>query len=167
MGNSKEIFSLALGLQSPWKVSAVKLEDIEKGKELHIYITFDKFHVIKEINEAMDELRKQERRGNEKLKGHKYTFLKNKLKPELQTERDLLLEMYPKLGEGYRLVELFKDFWEIKDKEEAEGYQAFWCDLAIETGIASFHKAVKTIKAHWRGIINYYKVKYVLSYWLC
>ncbi len=36
MGNSKEIFSLALGLQSPWKVSAVKLEDIEKGKELHI-----------------------------------------------------------------------------------------------------------------------------------
>lgn len=49
----------------------------------------------------MDELRKQEQRGNEKLKEHKYTFLKNKLKPELQTERDLLLEMYPKLGEDY------------------------------------------------------------------
>ncbi len=32
------------------------------------HITFDKFHVIKEINETMDELRKQEQRGNEKLK---------------------------------------------------------------------------------------------------
>ena len=38
-------------------------------------ITFDKFHVIKEVNKAMDELRKLERKGNEMLKGHKYTFL--------------------------------------------------------------------------------------------
>ncbi len=61
-------------------------------------ITFDKFHVIKEVNKAMDELRKLERQGNELLKGHKYTLLKNKLTPKLKEERDLLLEYYPKLG---------------------------------------------------------------------
>lgn len=56
-------------------------------------ITFDKFHVVKEVNKAMDELRKLERQGNELLKGHKYTLLKNKLTP--------------------RLKQLFMEFWEI------------------------------------------------------
>jgi len=118
-------------------------------------ITFDKFHVMKEVNKAMDELRKLERIGNELLKGHKYTFLKNKLKPEIQTERDILIEMYPKLGEGYRLKELFKDFWDIQDKEEAQGYLAFWCDLVDESKIFPFQKAATTIKSHWSGIVNY------------
>jgi len=118
-------------------------------------ITFDKFHVIKEVNAAMDELRKAERKGNDRLKGHRYTFLKSRLIPDLQNERDLLLEMYPKLGDGYRLMHLFKDFWDIKNKEDAEGYLAFWCDLALENRIAPFEKVVNTIKAHWNGIINY------------
>lgn len=118
-------------------------------------ITYDKFHVVKEVNKAMDELRKLERQGNEFLKGHKYTLLKNKLTPRLQQERDLLLEYYPKLGEGYRLKQLFLEFWELKDKQEAEGYLAFWCDIAEESGIRPFMKVVNTIKAHWTGIINY------------
>ncbi|OUS21371.1 hypothetical protein A9Q93_01110 [Nonlabens dokdonensis] len=73
-------------------------------------ITFDKFHVIKEVNKAMDELRKHERQGNELLKGYKYTLLKNKLTPKLKQERNLLLEYYPRLREGYRLKQLFRDF---------------------------------------------------------
>jgi transposase len=46
-------------------------------------ITFDKFHVVKEVNKAMDEVRKMERKGNFELKGHKYTFLKGHLKIKL------------------------------------------------------------------------------------
>jgi len=118
-------------------------------------ITFDKFHVMKEVNNAMDELRKLERIGNDMLKKHKYTFLKNKLSPKIEEERNLLMELYPKLGEGYRLKHLFNDFWDIEDKQEAEGYLAFWCDLADESGIFPFQKVVNTIKAHWSGIINY------------
>ena len=118
-------------------------------------ITFDKFHVVKEVNKAMDELRKLERRGNDLLKGHKYTLLKSKLTPKLKEERDLLLEYYPRLGEGYRLKQLFTEFWELKDKQEAEGYLAFWCDLAEDSKIQPFAKAARTIKAHWTGIINY------------
>lgn len=118
-------------------------------------VTFDKFHVVKEVNKAMDELRKLERKGNDLLKGHKYTFLKSKLIPEIQEEKDLLLEYYPKLGQGYRLKELFRDFWDIKDKQDAEGYLAFWCDLAYESKIRPFVKVANTIRAHWEGIVNY------------
>lgn len=40
-------------------------------------ITFDKFHVVKFINEAMDKVRKLERNEFAMLKGYKFTFLKN------------------------------------------------------------------------------------------
>jgi len=118
-------------------------------------VTFDRFHVVKEVNRAMDELRKLERQGNDMLKGHKYTLLKNRLTPRLKEERDLLLEYYPKLGEGYRLKQLFEDFWGLEDVQEAEGYLAFWCDMVDESGIRPFIKAANTIRAHWSGIVNY------------
>lgn len=40
-------------------------------------ITFDKFHVIKIINEAVDEVRRQESKTNPLLKNSRYVFLKN------------------------------------------------------------------------------------------
>jgi hypothetical protein len=57
------------------------------------------------------------------------------LSDKLQTERDILLEMYPKLEQGYWLKEMFEDFWQIEDAEEAETYLAFWCDFAMESKI--------------------------------
>lgn len=122
-------------------------------------ITFDKFHVVKEVNKAMDEVRKQERGTNFELKGHKYTFLKNRLSVEKQAERDLLLDKFKNLADGYTLMQMFKDFWVIKKPQEAMGYLAFWCDLAENSNLAPFIKAAKTIKNHWDGIINYTKSK--------
>jgi transposase len=34
-------------------------------------ITFDRFHVVKLLNEAMDKVRKDERKEHDELKGHK------------------------------------------------------------------------------------------------
>jgi len=120
-------------------------------------ITFDRFHVKKLLNEAMDDVRKKERKGNEMLKGHKYTFLKNfsNLSNDKQQELEFLMMMYPKLGEAYRLKVMFDDFYEIKDIEEAKGYLAFWCDFVEQAKIFPFNEFVKTVKKHWNGIVNY------------
>ena len=120
-------------------------------------ITFDKFHVTKIINEAMDSLRKAERKEIEELKGHKYLFLKNDkdLSDDKKELKQYFLISYPKLGEGYRLKEMFNDFWAIKDIDEADGYLSYWCDKAEVSCILPFMKAAATIKAHWSGIINY------------
>ena len=40
-------------------------------------ITFDKFHVIKLANEAVDEVRRQEAKTNFQIKGRRYIFLMN------------------------------------------------------------------------------------------
>ena len=39
-------------------------------------ITFDKFHIIKLINEAVDQVRREEARYRPELKGNRYVFLK-------------------------------------------------------------------------------------------
>jgi len=41
-------------------------------------ITFDRFHVVKLLNETMDKVRKVERQQHDDLKRHKHTFLKNR-----------------------------------------------------------------------------------------
>jgi transposase len=55
-------------------------------------IPFDKFHLVKEVNKAMDEVRKMERKDNFELKGHKYTFLKGHLNIKEQEQRNDLMD---------------------------------------------------------------------------
>jgi len=124
-------------------------------------IVFDRFHLKKVVNKAMDELRKAERHKHNELKGSKYIFLKNN-KNLTSRQRSLkfeLVENFPKLGEGVRLVELFDDFFTFDDKEQASAYLSYWCDLAEESGIEPFQEAVNTIRSHWQGIVNYTETK--------
>jgi len=120
-------------------------------------ITFDRFHIKKLLNEAFDKVRQHERRGNDLLKGHKYTFLKSyeKLTEKKKNELEFLTMMYPRLGEAYRLKVMFDDFYDIQEPEEAIGYLSFWCDLVTDAKIYPLIDFVKTVKAHWSGIINY------------
>lgn len=120
-------------------------------------ITFDRFHVKALLNKAMDEVRKQERRRHVELKGHKYTFLKSpkQLTSEQSVRRHELVELFPQLGEAYRLKELFDDFWTMTTTHQARGFLAFWCDMARESEITPFIKFAKTVKTHWDGMVNY------------
>ncbi len=74
-------------------------------------ITFDRFHEVKLLNEAMDKVRKDARKEYEALKGLKYTFLKNRenLSGKQATSRVEMVQLYPKRGEAYRLKVLFND----------------------------------------------------------
>lgn len=120
-------------------------------------ITFDKFHVVKLLNEAMDDVRKREAREHAILKGHKYTLLKStqKLSAQKKQEREELIELLPTIGKAYRLKTLFQDFWDFNIKEEGASFLAYWCDLVEEEGLFAFNKFVKTIKSHWSGLVNY------------
>ena len=128
------------------------MDSFENGK-----ITFDRFHVTKVVGGAMDKLRRLERAECELLKGHKYTLLKNPMKLSGKKMDQLfdLLELYPKIGEGYRLKELLKEFWDFDDPKLAEEFLKDWCKMADESGIFPFQDAAKTIRAHWSGIVNY------------
>lgn len=125
-------------------------------------ITFDRFHVVKLLNKAMDTVRKLERKEYESLKGHKYTFLRNpeNLTDKKTAELKIFVQIYPLLGEAYRLKESFNLLWEMPDTERATKYFDTWCDYVTnQSEIPAFIKFARTAQTHKSGIINYAKTK--------
>lgn len=127
-------------------------------------ITFDRFHVVKLLNEAMNQVRIAERKEHDALKGHKYTFLKNleNLSDKKEKELDELIKLYPTLGEAYRLKVLFNDLWEMPDKptclpnrQAAEAFLRQWCNEVDAAKIPAFMKFANTVRAHWSGIVHF------------
>jgi transposase len=120
-------------------------------------IHFDRFHVVKLLNEAMDKVRQSERKEHDELKGHKYTFLKNKdnLSDKQKQSLSELITIFPTLGKAYRLKELFNDVWEMETEEEATSFLVEWCQEVEYEGIEPFKQFAKTVKAHWSGIVNF------------
>lgn len=121
-------------------------------------ITFDRFHVVKLLNEAMDKVRQAERKEHETLKGHKYTFLNpppKNLSETKQQELADLIRLYPTLGEAYRLKTLFNDLWAMPNKPAAEAFLTHWCAEVEAAKIPAFLKFAKTLKAHWNGIVHF------------
>ena len=78
-------------------------------------IVFDKFHVKKYLNEAFNKVWHLERRENEMLICHKYTFLidYSNLTEYKKAQLNMLTLKYPKLGEAYRLKVMLDEFWQI------------------------------------------------------
>ena len=120
-------------------------------------VTFDRFHVVKLLNEAMDRVRRVERIEHAELKGHKYTFLKNRQNLSAKKEKALseMIELYPTLGKAYRLKVLFNDLWEMPNKTAATAFLNSWCDAVEEAKIPAFMAFAKTLKGHWSGIIHF------------
>lgn len=120
-------------------------------------ITFDHFHVVKLLNEAMDAVRKAERKEQDALKGHKYTFLKNPntLSNGQQQQLAELIRLYPSLGEAYRLKTVFNDLWDMPDKPSAHAFLAQWCAEVNAAKIPAFQAFAKTVSSNWNGIVHF------------
>ncbi|MDR2118415.1 MAG: transposase [Tannerellaceae bacterium] len=116
-GGSKDKIELVRMDMSPAFIGGV-MEHLPKAQ-----LIFDKFHLIQSLNVTPDDARKAERKGNDLLKGHKYTVLKKytSLTLKKKKEPDGVLLMYPKPGESYRLRELFMDIPHILKKSNQWG----------------------------------------------
>lgn len=121
-------------------------------------VTFDKFHIVKLLNEAMDTVRRQERREHLELKGHRYMFLRNPatLSQAAAAKLQDLVELYPVLGKAYRLKTLFADLWSMPDRATAKAFIDDWLEQAQQCVIGPFIKFANTVKAHLSGILQYF-----------
>ncbi len=120
-------------------------------------ITFDKFHIMKKINEAVDEVRRQEQVENEFLKKSRYIWLKN---PENLTENQKirlssLSAMNLKTIRAYNIKLSLKEFWEIEDFDTAVLYLKKWYFWATHSRLKPIKEAAYLIKRHWNGIIQF------------
>ena len=123
-------------------------------------ITFDKFHVMKLMNEAIDKVRREEQSHNVLLKKTRYLWLKN---PENLTIRQnetfgSLKNLRLKTLKAYSIKLALRDFWN-QDQHSAEGYLKRWYFWATHSRLNPVIDCAKTIKKHWNGVTNYIKTK--------
>lgn len=120
-------------------------------------ITFDKFHVIKRINEAVDLVRREESRENNGLKGTRYIWLKNpqNLTSKQTEQMKSLSKIKSKTIRAYNIKLALQEFYEITDKIAAQAYLKKWFFWATHSRLKPMIDAAYFIKRHWDGILRY------------
>lgn len=127
-------------------------------------ITFDKYHIMKVINVAVDKVRKAEAKQQDLLRGQKYVFLKNRRNlTESQLKTLHFLESMPRLNlKALRAYHIRENFQEIYKEETREGFERAlkrWYFWATHSHIEEIKEAAKTIKRHWAGVLRWYDSK--------
>lgn len=129
----------------------------------------DRFHIMKKFNEAIDKTRQEEQMldkcAKEKLKGARWSLLKNK---ENQTAKQVekmsdLLKTNLKTVKAYLLKVDFNRFWTYENKEEAEQFLTEWCIRTNKTKLHHMKKVAKMLDKKKELILNWFEANPRLS----
>jgi transposase len=125
-------------------------------------ITFDRYHVIAELNKAVDEVRKGERKSRPELAGTKYVWLK---RPEnLSTRQGEQLAWLSRPSARFATARAYRWRWDFdgfyeQPPELSEAYLERWCRGAIRSRLAPVKKFVRMVRSHWDGILSWQRTR--------
>ena len=126
---------------------------------------FDHFHVVKLMNEHLDDIRRKvynmEKDINKRkvLKGTRYLLLGNGediFDKQHKTRLDNALAMNEPLSKAYYLKEQLREIWTQINKQNAEAILDDWVKQARESKIPQLLKMATTLLTHRRGILAWY-----------
>ena len=137
----------------------------------HAVHVLDRFHIMKKMNEAMDEVRRGEARRLEEdgyepvLKHSRWCLLK---RPENRTEKETvkmseLLQYNLQSVRSHLLREDFQRFWEYDSPGWAEKFLDQWCTRTMRTKIEPMKKIAGSLREHQALILNWFRAKGMVS----
>lgn len=124
-------------------------------------ITFDKFHVLRLLNTAVDEVRREEQKERGELKRTRYLWLRNP--GNLTGRQHAWLEelvdprrVQLRTARAYRIKLAFQEFWELPPAL-AEPFLKRWYFWATHSRLPSMIRAARTIRKHWHGVLRWFR----------
>lgn len=125
-------------------------------------IVHDKFHVVKHLNEAVDQVRRDEHqdllaRGDERLKNTRYFWLKGfaKLVPAARARFQELKHSGLKVARAWHMKELFAEFWTFLFDADARAFFRDWRRWATRSRLAPMQKVARMLQAHLDGLLGH------------
>lgn len=125
-------------------------------------VVFDKFHIVKLVNEKLDQLRRElvrEAEGITKgaINGLRYLLLTRRehLAGDKMQTLDAALRFNQPLFTAYYLREELGLLWSQPTREAMERFLEDWCRRAAGIGIRLFQSLAKTLLGHRSGILNW------------
>jgi len=156
---SGEIRLAVMDMWKPFRNSTLKT-----GNAPQASILFDKFHVLRHLGDALDQVRKHEYArltGNDRrfIKGQKYTLLSHheNLSSDGRTSLRLLLKANKRLNTAYLLKESFGQLWDYQSETWARRFFDQWRDSLKWQRLKPYEKFTAMIERHWDGIAAYCK----------
>jgi transposase len=151
---------IRLAVMDMWK----PFEKSTREKAPQAAILYDKFHVIRHLNEALDNIRKSEYArltGNSRkfIKGQKYTLLSHRENLTTDGRRSLktLLAANKRLNTAYILKEEFGQLWDYQSEAWARKFFDNWKASLKWQRLKPYEKFAKMIERHWDGIAAFCK----------
>ena len=127
-----------------------------------VRIVFDKFHIMRHLGDALDEVRRSEYRrlaGKDRsyINGSRYVLLSNRENLSLDGRRALqkLLSANKRLNTAYLLKESFGQLWEYRTERGARAFFERWQDSLKWQRLEPYRKFAAMIERHWDGIASY------------
>ena len=106
-------------------------------------ITFDKFHIVKIINEALDEVRRQEQKNRPELKKSRYAWLKNPknltMKQQKIIEELNVKTHHLKTSKAYQIKLTFQELYD-QPREQAQEFLKRWYFWATHSRLVTVHR---------------------------
>lgn len=131
-------------------------------------ILYDKFHVMQQLSNALDAVRKSEyKRLPEKdrkyIKGQKYILLRNKenLNYKGRQSLKLLLHANHRLQKAYLLKESFDQLWTYKSETWARKFFENWRDSLKWQRLKPYGEFAAMVDRHWDGIITHLNEEHI------
>lgn len=126
-------------------------------------ILYDKFHVLRHLSEALDEVRRKEyvRLENERsrrfIKGQRYNLLSHwaNLAYRGRMALKLLFNANRRLNIAYLLKESFGQLWDYKREGSAWRFFMNWWDALKWQRLMPYEEFALMIIRHWSGIAAY------------
>jgi len=125
-------------------------------------ILFDKFHIMRNLGEALDQIRKSEYarlsgKKREFIKGQKYTLLSHRenLSLDGRTALKKLLKANKRLNTAYLLKESFGQLWEYKKEGWARRFFDNWRAALKWQRLKPYEDFAQMIESHWEGIVAF------------
>ncbi len=121
-------------------------------------MTFDRFHIMKILNFAVDQVRRDEAKTRKELKKTRYLWLKNPAK--LTAEQQQILEDLPtnnlRTAKAYQIRLTFQEFFNQPHREAGEAFLKRWYFWATHSRLEPIIQAAKIIRKHWEGVLNWF-----------
>ena len=122
-------------------------------------ITFDRFHLMKVLNEGVDEVRREESKTRPELVKSRYVRLKNPENLRKGQREQLEALTLPRLNlktvRAWHLKLNFQELFQQKP-EEAEVFLKRWSFWATHSRLEPMKRAAATIRRHWAGILRWF-----------
>jgi transposase len=152
---SEQVAAVAMDMWAPYVKSTG--EHAPRAAIVH-----DKFHVSKHLNEAVDQVRRQEQKvlkkqRDDRLTGTRQLWLYNEenLGEDASLRFEPLKEMELKTARAWAIKEQFRWFWSYFHKGYARQFFSKWYAWAVRSRLQPIVKKAKMLKRHLANLLTY------------